>query len=65
MHDLLAVIVKCGYQVVEKIFETGFCLSSHSKSYWVRVPVAEKGFVAQLLNRANGDVHVNRKSDVG
>ena len=33
MHDLLAVIVKCGYQVMEKIFETGLCLSSHSKSY--------------------------------
>lgn len=65
MHDLLAVIVKCGYQVVEKIFETGLCLSSHSKSYWERVHVAEKGFVAQLLTRANGDVHVNRKSDVG
>ena len=65
MHDLLAVIVKCGYQEVEKIFETGICLSSHSKSYWERVHVVEKGFVAQLLTRTNGDVHVNRKSDVG
>ena len=40
MHDLLAVIVKCGYQVVEKIFETGLSqvIQNHTEKefMWLR-----------------------------